>query len=335
MKVKINAISLCLITTVFLSTLAYSEISVKIRDIAFIDGLRANQVFGFGLVVGLQGTGDSKSTLIRSSLKNILNNLGLEEGENFTSKNVAAVLITAKLPPFIRVGDRIDITVSSIGDAKSLEGGILIQSPLKGADDIIYVVAQGALSIIDAKKRGKGIRTVAQIINGGVVEREIEPEIITDNSISLVLKEWDFTVADRIIKSVSKKYPESKPATTKGGRIRINLPRDVNIVELVSTVENIEITPIARARVVVNEKDGTIVMGEDVKISEVVVSKDGLTVNVEGENSKGNSALLKESSTVKDLMDSLNYIGVNTSEIISILKALKDAGALHADLIIR
>ena len=312
----------------------YSEIRIKIRDIAFIDGLRGNQVFGFGLVVGLQGTGDSKSALTKSSLKNLLQNLGLEQ-EGFDTRNVAAVLITGRLPSFMRVGDKIDVTVSSIGDAKSLEGGILIQSPIKGADDRIYVVAQGPLSIEGAQKRGRAIKTVARITNGGIVVKEIEPDIVVDNSISLVLKNWDFSAANKIMKAVSEKYPESIPAISRGGRIRINVPKDMNIIEFVSTIENLEITSVSSSRVVVNEKDGTIVMGEDVKISEVVVSRDGITIKAEGSENKGSAALLKEASTVKDLMDSLNYIGASTHDIISILKALKEAGSLHADLIIQ
>ncbi|MDY6967289.1 MAG: flagellar basal body P-ring protein FlgI [Spirochaetota bacterium] len=328
-------LSLVILFFFMLIGLAFSEIKVKLRDIAYIDGLRENQLFGFGLVVGLQGSGDTRSALIESSLNSILKNLGLEKGEDFGSKNVAAALLTAKLPPFIRGGDRVDITVSSIGDAKSLEGGILIQSPLRGADDMIYVVAQGALSLLSVNERGRSIKTVACIKNGGIVEREVEPNIVMNNSVSLILRNWDFSAAKEIIKSIQDLYPDSNPSISRLGRIKINIPKKIDFAEFISSIENIEITPFHSARVVVNERDGTIVMGEDVKISEVLVSKDGITISTERSDRKSNVAILKETSTVKDLMDSLNYIGASTRDIISILNALKDAGALHAELVIK
>ncbi|HPI14937.1 MAG TPA: flagellar basal body P-ring protein FlgI [Spirochaetota bacterium] len=320
---------------------ALGQATVKVKDIAFIDGLKENQVFGFGLVMGLQGTGDSQSVLTQSALKNLLKNIGLQEDENIKSKNTAAVLVTGKLEPFVRVGDKITVTVSSIGDAKSLEGGVLVQSPLRGADNAIYAVAQGSLSFDEPARGRKSVKTAARIVNGGIVEREIEPEIIVENGISLVMKNWDFFEADQIIKAISGKYPDAKPDMAKGGKIRLSLPENVAFAEFISTVENIEITPGNRARVLVNEKDGTIVMGGDVRISEAVVSKDGVTIRVEkGKGTekgpdKASVAHFKASSTVKDLVDSLNYIGASTRDIISILKALKDAGALHAELIVR
>lgn len=314
---------------------AFSEIKVKIKDLAYIDGLKENQIFGFGLVVGLQGTGDSKSLLTQSSLKNLLKNMGLQEDENLSSKNTAAVLLTAKLQPFVRVGDKISISVSSLGDSKSLEGGILIQSPLRGADDRIYAVAQGPLSFDESGKGKKSVRTVARIINGGLIEREIAPDIVVDSGISLVMRNMDFSEVDQILKTVAAKYPLSNPILQKDGKIKLSIPKDVNLAEFVSTVENMEITPADTGRVVVNERDGTIVMGGDVKISQAVVSKEGISIRIEGSKEKGNVAMIKDSSTVKDLVDSLNYIGAPTRDIISILKALKDAGALHAELIIR
>lgn len=317
-----------------------AEVKVKVKDIASIDGLKENQVFGFGLVVGLQGTGDSKSMLTQSSLKNLLKNMGLSEDENIKASNTAAVLLTAKLPPFVRVGDKVNVTVSSLGDAKSLEGGTLIQSPLRGADDKIYAVAQGPLSIEEPSKGKKNIRTAGRIIGGGIIEREIDTEIVVENGISLVLYSWDFSAADQILKAAAEKYPESKPAVVKGGKIRLLLPPNISVAEFIAGVQSIEITPGNPAKVVVNEKDGTIVMGGEVKISEAVVSKEGLVIKVEAKKQKGAAdrgsvALIKDTSTVKDLVDSLNYIGASTRDIIAILKALKDAGALHAELIVR
>ena len=330
-RITIAALSAMLI----FPALLHAEVTVKLRDITFIEGFKENQVFGFGLVVGLQGTGDTKSMLTRSSMQNLLRNLGLEYGDEYDSKNVASVMITAKLPPYARVGDRLDVTISSIGDAKSLEGGILLQSPLRGADEKIYVVAQGSLSVGSAEAKRKAVKTVASITNGGIVERGIAPDFIVDNSFRLVVMNWDFAVADQIIKALTEKFPGSKPSLVKDGTIRIVIPEGKDISEFIAAVENIEITPSYTARVIINEKDGTIVMGGEVKISEALVSKEGITVRVEKGDKTSTVAHLKEASTVKDLIDTLHFIGASTRDIIAILKSLKDAGALHAELIIK
>ncbi|OHD66121.1 MAG: hypothetical protein A2176_04095 [Spirochaetes bacterium RBG_13_51_14] len=318
-----------------LASTGRAEVSVKVKDLSFIDGLKENQIYGYGLVVGLQGTGDTrKSPLTKSSLKNVLKNLGME-GDDVASVNTAAVLVTAKLPPFVRIGDRIDVTVSSIGDAKSIDGGILIQSPLRGADDAIYAVAQGPLSLPKMTGSRRTVRTVAQIAGGAVIEREINPEIVFDDTIFIVLREWDYTVANSIIKAVAGKYQDAKPEMAKGGKILIHLVKDVSLPEFISTIENIEITPAYRAKVVVNERDGTIVTGGGVKISAAMVSREGLTVEVKETGKKVSASEVNDSATVKELVDSLNAIGATTADIISILKALEVSGALHAELIVR
>jgi flagellar P-ring protein precursor FlgI len=319
-----------------------AEVSVKIKDISFIDGLKENQVYGYGLVVGLPGTGDSRKTpLTKASLKNLLKNLGME-GDDVTSANTAAVLVTAKLPPFVRVGDRIDVTVSSIGDASSIEGGILVQSPLRGADNIIYAVAQGSLSVPRIKNERRAIRTMAHVPGGAVVEREIRPEIVFRDKddenrfyIFIVLEKWDYTMANSVIKAVASKYPESKPVMVNSGKIQLTLMKDVSLPEFISSIENIEITPAYRAKVVVNERDGTIVTGGEVKISAAMVSREGLTVEIRETGKKISASALSETATVKDLVDSMNATGATTVDIISILKALDASGALHAELIVR
>ncbi len=217
------------------ASVARAEITVKVKDIAFIDGLKENQVFGFGLVMGLQGTGDSQSVLTQSALKNLLKNIGLQEDETIKSKNTAAVLVTGKLPPFVRVGDKITVTVSSIGDAKSLEGGVLVQSPLRGADNAIYAVAQGSLSFDEPARGRKSVKTAARIINGGIVEREIEPEIVVENGVSLVMKNWDFFEADQIIKAIARSI-RGQPGLGEGGKIRLSLPK-TSLREFISTIE--------------------------------------------------------------------------------------------------
>jgi flagellar P-ring protein precursor FlgI len=313
-----------------------AEVRVKVKDIAFIDGLKENQIVGYGLVVGLSGTGDTKINITQESLRNLLKNLGLEEKDLIKSRNVAAVVVTAQLPPFVRVGDRVDVSVSSIGDAKSLEGGTLIQSALKGADDQIYAVAQGPLmGAKQSRTAGRTVKTGASGARLGIVERAIESKYVDNNTVSLVLKEWDFAVADEILKSVADKYPSSNPQMDQNGKIRMTIPSDVKLSEFIAGIQDLDVAPENSAKVVINEKDGTIVTGGDVKLSEAMISKDGITIKVEGETRKASALMLKEAPSVKELVDVLNAASLPTSDIISILKALKDSGALHAELIIK
>ncbi|MBN2078486.1 MAG: flagellar basal body P-ring protein FlgI [Spirochaetes bacterium] len=323
-----------------------AQVSVKLKDISFIDGLKENQLYGYGLVVGLQGSGDTRrSPMTKSSLQNLLKTLGME-GDDIAAVNTAAVLITARLPAFASVGDRIDVTVSSIGDAKSLEGGILVQSPLRGADGQIYAVAQGPLAVPkSAGIRRRGVTTVSAVAGGALVERAVEPEVVTivkenENEnvrfLYLVLKDWDYTVADAIIKAVAALYPASEPSIDRGGgKIRIRLVENVSLPEFISTIENIEVAPSDRAKVVVNERDGTVVTGGGVRVSAAMVSREGLTVEIRGTGGKGAAAEIRDVATVKDLVDALNVTGATTADIIAILKALETSGALHAELIVR
>lgn len=332
-------VSFFILPTVIQHERAEGEISVKIRDLVTIEGIRENQILGYGLVIGLQGTGDTKSELTANSLTNLLKNLGLDVEEMYRTKNVAAVLITANLPPFARPGDQIDVLVSSINNAKSLEGGVLVQSPLKGADNQIYAVAQGPLSLIGLEKGGKQIKTVARIIQGAIVERSVEPEFIEKGTIQLLLKEWDFIVAQQIANSIKEIYPDSEPKIEKEGKIRIKIPENVNFAEFISKIFELEVSPTKTARIVINERDGTIVLGGDIRISEAFVSREGLSVKIEGKTGflqkAGSAARIPETASVKDLVDTLNQIGASTKDTIAIIKALKDAGAIHAELIIK
>ncbi len=323
----------------------HAQVSVKLKDISFIDGLKENQLYGYGLVVGLQGSGDTRrSPMTKSSLQNLLKTLGME-GDDIAAVNTAAVLITARLPAFASVGDRIDVTVSSIGDAKSLEGGILVQSPLRGADGQIYAAAQGPLAVPKSPGNRRGVTTVAAVPGGALVERAVEPEVVNvvtgdENEkaryLFLVLKDWDYTVADAIIKAVAARYPASEPVIARGGgKIRIRIAEDVSLPEFISTIENIEVAPSDRAKVVVNERDGTVVTGGGVRVSAAMVSREGLTVEIRGTGGKGAAAEIPDVATVKDLVDALNATGATTADIIAILKALETSGALHAELIVR
>jgi len=319
-----------------LASAVSAEVKVKVKEITYIDGLKENQVIGYGLVVGLSGTGDSKVDVTKTSLKNLLKNLGLEEKDLKSSKNVAAVLITAQLPPFVRVGDSVDVTVSSIGDATSLEGGILVQSALKGADDKIYLVAQGSVSTARVnRKMGKAVKTTAIVPRAGIVETPVDAQFVQNGSISLVLREWDFAVADEILKGIADKYPQSNPELDQNGKIRLTVPTDIKLAEFLAGVQSVEVSPDSRARIVINEKDGTIVTGGDVKLSEALVSKEGITVKIDGQDRPAGAVLMKDAPSVKELVDALNAVGLPTQDVISILKALKDSGALHAELIVK
>ena len=316
-----------------------AEIPVKVKNISFIDGYKPNQAYGYGLVVGLQGTGDSKSVLTKNSLKNLFASMGLQES-NPVTKNTAAVIISATLPPNLRIGEKIDVTVSSVGDAKSLSGGILVQSPLKGGDGLIYLVAQGKISFPAGENTRSSVKTAGIITGGGVVEKEIKPDFVfktADNKdfIYLVLNKWDYTTADKLIKALKSKLKSSDINIAENGRISITIDTAVPLSEFISNIENIEVVPETRATVVINEKDGTIVTGGNVAISEAMVSRRGMMVQIEKSDKKLSASIIKDASTVKDLVESLNAVGANTDDIISILKALKDSGALHADLVIK
>lgn len=317
---------------------AGTEVTVRLKDICVIDGYKSNQVFGYGLVVGLQGTGDSKSNLTKSSMRNLLKSLGLQD-TNPIIKNSAAVILSANIPPNLRVGDRIDVYVSSIGDAKSLDGGILVQSPLKGADGVVYIVAQGKVSLPVTEDR-RGVRTSGVVISGGIAEREIKPEFVfktSDNKdvIYLILKDWNYSTADKIMKSLQKKFKTSEIKLADNGRIMITIPQDMPFAEFISNVENLTVVPELKATVVINEKDGTIVTGGNVIISETMISRRGMIIQIENSDKKMSAGYLQDSTTVKDLVESLNAVGANTNDIIAILKALKESGALHAELIIK
>ena len=324
---------------IVLPAVLMGEVSVKVKNISFIDGYKPNQVYGYGLVVGLQGTGDSKSSLTKNSLKNLLSSMGLQDSSPVT-KNTAAVIISANIPPNLRIGEKVDVSVASMGDAKSLAGGVLVQSSLKGGDGIVYVAAQGRVSLPTGDNTRNSIKTSGIVVGGGVAERDIKPEFIfksADNKdfIYLVITKWDYAAADKLIKALKEKLTNSEITLGENGKISITIDDSIPLTEFISSIEDIEIVPEFKATVVVNEKDGTIVTGGNVAISEAMVSRKGMTVQIDNSNKKFSASVLKDSATVKDLVDSLNAVGASTDDIIAILKALKDSGALHADLIVK
>lgn len=314
--------------------------AARVKDIANVRGVRDNQLIGYGIVVGLKGTGDSKSEFTNKSISRMFDKLGVKlEDKEVASKNVAAVIVTATLPPFARAGNKMDITVSSIGDASSLAGGTLLQSPLRAADQNIYAVSQGSLLI------GSGAdshSTVGRIPNGAIIERDVAEDFTTKKMFRLTLHNPDFTTAARLAKKInldlSGKYATAKDAGTVD--IVVPFSYEGKAVELLASIEALEVTPDARARVIVNEKTGTVVIGENVRISRVAISHGDLSVKVGGSSSAGKSkdqsgdrvAVLDTGTSVGDLVKAMNAMGVSPKDLITVLQNIKAAGALQGEL---
>jgi len=312
--------------------------AARVKDIANVRGVRDNQLLGYGIVVGLKGTGDSKNEFTNKSVARMFDKLGIKlEEKDVASKNVAAVIITANLPPFARAGNKLDITVSSIGDAGSLLGGTLLQTPLRAADQQIYAVAQGPLLI------GAGADshpTVGRLPNGAIIERDVAEDFTSRKMFRLTLHNPDFTTAARLAKRInldlSGKYATAKDAGTVD--IVVPFAYEGKAVELLASIEALEVTPDARARVIVNEKTGTVVIGENVRISKVAISHGDLTVKVGGAAPKGKGqdadrvAVLDTGTSVGDLVKAMNSLGVSPKDLITILQNIKAAGALQGEL---
>lgn len=308
----------------------------RLKDIVTVKGVRENPIIGYGLVIGLNGTGDAGGEITNTSLKKMFEKLGLNPKTEIGSKNVAAVVITAKLPPFARVGQKVDLIVSSIGDASSLAGGTLLVTPLKAGDGNIYAVGAGPLSIGGLKKGAK-FATTGTIPSGATVEREVFTEFEKKNSLRLSLNSPDFTTAARIEKVINEelggKFASAKDATT----IDLIVPSQYerNVVQLMAIIENFKVNPDSVAKIVINERTGTIVAGGDVMVSPVAISHGDLTIEVKGEDSKsakGSFYYMEKGTTLGELVKSLNALGVGPEDLISIFQSLKRDGALVGEI---
>lgn len=331
---RINGIALAALA--ILALFADAAHAARVKDIANVRGVRDNQLIGYGVVVGLKGTGDSKAEFTNKSIVRMLDKLGMKvEDKEIASKNVAAVVITASLPAFARAGNKLDITVNSIGDASSLAGGTLIQSPLRAADQNIYAVAQGSLLV------GTGAdshTTVGRIPNGAIIERDVAEDFTARKMFRLTLHNPDFTTAARLSKRInmdlSGKYATAKDAGTVD--IIVPFAYEGRAVELLASIESLDVTPDTRAKVIVNEKTGTVVIGDTVRISRVAISHGELTVRVDGGKAKGKDgdrvAVFDAGTSVGDLVRSLNQIGVSPRDLITVLQNIKAAGALQGEL---
>lgn len=347
--------------------------SVRIKELARIDGVRDNALVGYGIVVGLASSGDSSRSLATlQSVKNTLESFGLVVStEDIKSKNAAAVIVTADLPAFAQPGDKLDVHVSSIGDARSLTGGTLYMTPLKGVDNKVYALAQGNLAVGGFKLSAnqsvlqRNHPTVGFIPQGGTVEKEINNQFVKDDgSLTLILKQPDFVTADRIVKSINQSTGFNVEAV-HAGKIIVTPSQDMSLISAIATIQQTRVVPELASKVVINERTGTLVSGSDVFVGNVVIShgsielkinthfnavqpngifvdaNDGIrsvvTATSDLSSSQINEAYYQTDSgtNIADLVNSLKKLKLSTRDIISILQALKKSGALHAELVVQ
>ncbi len=311
----------------------------RIRDLVNVRGNRSNQLIGFGLVVGLAGTGDSKKSLATNkAVANLMTRMGIKSGpEDVLSQSVAAVIVTAELPAFARNGDRFDVKVSVIGDAKSIAGGNLLQTPLKAGDGQVYGVAQGTVVTGMPNGSSKQVLTTALVPASGVVEREFIPQLASNNTIELSLKAPDFTTNNRVAERINEQYKGFFAESADPSTIRVNVPSQFQdrLIEFVAEIEQLEVEASSRAVVVLNERTGTVVMGGQVAIGAIVVSHGDLSIQVNaGKDSKASNQTVVNvgGATIGELVNSLNALGLKPSDLVGIVQAIHAAGALRADL---
>jgi flagellar P-ring protein precursor FlgI len=341
----------------------------RIKDLAQIEGVRQNQLVGYGLVVGLGGTGDTlnNAPFTKQSLQAMLERLGVNtRGANLRTANVAAVMVTANLPAFATQGTRLDVTVSALGDAKSLQGGTLLVTPLLGADGEVYAVAQGSVAIAgfqaegEAAKITRGVPTVGRISNGALIERELEFKLHVQKALRLALRNPDLTTAKRIAAAINDFLGADSAEPTDPSTVNIHIPPKFhgNMIKLLTEVEQLRVEPDQAARIIIDERSGIIVMGQDVRVSTVAVAQGNLTVTIAEQpqvsqpapltnapavvvprtgvkvdaGDANKIALVDQGVTLRELVDGLNALGIGPRDMISILQAIKASGALQAEI---
>jgi flagellar P-ring protein precursor FlgI len=358
------------LATVLAPLTAANAATARIKDIVNIEGVRDNQLVGYGLVVGLNGTGDglANSPFTKQSLQAMLERLGVNtRGESMRTGNVAAVMVTANLPPFSTQGSRLDVSVASLGDATNLQGGTLLVTPLLGADGEVYAIAQGPVAINGFKAQGdattviSGVPTTGRIAAGGLIEREIDFKLGSQRTLRLALRNPDLTTARRIALSINDFIGRPTASPEDPATVRITLPPGFNgnIVDLLTDIEQLIVDTDEPAKVVIDQNSGIIVMGKDVRVSTVAIAQSNLTVTITEDAtvsqpaplSQGTTttvphtaidvhqknsdlALVKESVTLQQLVDGLNSLGISPRDLIAILQAVKAAGALQAEIVV-
>lgn len=362
--------SLCLGLAILAGTAGPVAANSRIKDIVDFENVRENQLIGYGLVVGLNGTGDMlrNAPFTEQSLKSMLDRLGINMRDlKMNTKNVAAVTVTATLPPFARKGSRIDVQIAAMGDATSLQGGTLLVTPLMGMDGEVYAVAQGAVAVSGFEARGagqsvsRGVTTSARITNGAIVEQEVPFQLAQMNSVRLALKNPDFTTAERIASTINAAQGKPLARMLDPTTVQVDLPSGYpyGMAHFISEIERLPVTVDQPARIVVDEASGTVVMGADVKISRVAIAQGNLTIrvtetpqvsqpnpfsqggqtavvprtNIDIDDGTGRKlGVLETGVSLQDLVNGLNALGVTPRDLISILQALRAAGALQAEV---
>jgi flagellar P-ring protein precursor FlgI len=355
------------VTVVFCFTT--QAFGVRIKDITEIKGVRQNQLVGYGLIVGLNGTGDSDNAIFTiQSMVSMLERMGVTvQAEDIEVDNVAAVIVTADLPAFARTGSRIDVLVSSIGDAENLQGGTLLFTPLKAADQQVYAVAQGPVStggFVVGSASGSGVQknfpTVGRVVNGALIEKEIPNKFNQKQSLTLTLHSPDFTTSSRVARAINIAFYDQIARTHDAGTIEVKVPEKYmgNVVALVTMIESLGVTPDTVSKIIINERTGTVIMGENVRISTVAIAHGNLSIEIKEDSNvsqplpfsrggetvvvpesevqvqEGNNPIFLVNSgvSIAAVVKALNALGVSPRDLISIFQALKAAGALQAEL---
>jgi len=367
-----RAATMAILVSAIMTLFAASEVSAeRIKDIASFSGIRENEIMGYGLVVGLNGTGDKDGTYLFQPFANMLNRMGINVNQTDIkgkTKNLAAVIVTAKLPTMVRPGATVDVQVSSIGDAKSLQGGTLIMAPLKGPDGNVYAVAQGPISIGGFSAGGGGTSTVknhpnvGMIPNGAIVEKEVPVQLNRKSRLELLLASQDITTSKRIADKINEQFNSNIAKSETPSMIALNVPQDYadKVVDFMSKVELMDVMVDMPARVIVNERTGTVVMGDNVRISPIALAHGGLTVEIKTEyqvsqpqpfapkkaetvvvpkeqvkaEEKKGYLMEVQGTTIGELIKSLNALGVSPRDLVAILQAIKAAGSLKAELVL-
>ena len=362
------AVLLTLLVALFATSDAGAE---RIKDIASFSGIRDNEIMGYGLVVGLNGTGDKDGTYIFQPFANMLNRMGINVSQadiKGKTKNIAAVIVTAKLPTMVRPGSAVDVQVSSIGDAKSLQGGTLLMAPMKGPDGNVYAVAQGPISIGGFSAGGGGTSTVknhpnvGMIPNGAIVEKEVPVQLNRKSRLDLLLASQDITTSKRIADKINDQFKSNIANAETPSMVAINVPQDYlgKVVDFMSSVELLDVAVDLPARVIINERTGTVVIGENVRISPIALAHGGLTIEIKTEfqvsqpqpfapkkaetvvvpkeqvkaEEKKGYLMEVQGATIGELIKALNALGVSPRDLVAILQAIKAAGSLKAELVL-
>ena len=362
------AVLLTLIVALFAASDAGAE---RIKDVASFSGIRDNEIMGYGLVVGLNGTGDKDGTYIFQPFANMLNRMGINVNQadiKGKTKNIAAVIVTAKLPTMVRPGSAVDVQVSSIGDAKSLQGGTLLMAPMKGPDGNVYAVAQGPISIGGFSAGGGGTSTVknhpnvGMIPNGAIVEKEVPVQLNRKSRLDLLLASQDITTSKRIADKINDQFKSDIAKAETPSMVAIDVPQDYlgKVVDFMSRVELLDVAVDLPARVIVNERTGTVVIGENVRISPIALAHGGLTIEIKTEyqvsqpqpfapkkaetvvvpkeqvkaEEKKGYLMEVQGATIGELIKALNALGVTPRDLVAILQAIKAAGSLKAELVL-